>query len=94
MEAARSGGIEVVDLLLSHGASVDLKDRQRRTALMWAATKGDWPKVVSRLLKAGADLGLVDRTGNTAGSRAKHMQARNTVKILTKYRPDGRSLQR
>ena len=81
-EAARSGSIDVLQLLLDRHAKVDFQDKEGRTALVWAATKGDWPKVVTALVKAGAQVGLKDLTGNTALSRANLLGHRKTVKIL------------
>jgi ankyrin repeat protein len=83
MEAARSGSIEVLQLLLDRHANVDYQDKEGRSALVWAATKGDWPKVVASLVKAGAQVGLKDRTGNTALSRANLLGHHKTAEILS-----------
>jgi ankyrin repeat protein len=56
MTAARTGRVEAVRELLSHGADVNAKDPKRgQTALMWAAAEGN-VEVIQELLKAGADL--------------------------------------
>src|SRR5262249_38887928 len=55
MTAARTGKVEAVQALLSHGAIVDAKESQRgQTAIMWAAAEGNG-EVVEALIKAGAD---------------------------------------
>ena len=55
MTAARTGKIEAVQALLSHGAEVNAKETERgQTALMWAAAEGN-TAVVEALIAAGAD---------------------------------------
>jgi hypothetical protein len=51
--AARWGHVEMVDLLLSHGADPNRSGAAWATPLAWAKTKGH-TKIVDRLLKAGA----------------------------------------
>ena len=53
MEAARGGHTEVVQILLRAGADVKGRDKNRRTALMWAAEYGH-TEIVEMLKKAGA----------------------------------------
>ncbi len=55
----------VVDLLLDHGAPLDASDDRGRTALMNAAELG-YPEMVDRLLRAGADRTLRDKSGKAA----------------------------
>jgi ankyrin repeat protein len=83
MDAAKAGAAEVVQLLLERHASVDLQDADGRTGLIWAATKGDWPIIVASLVKAGAQVNLKDRSGNTALSRSKLLGHSSTVQMLT-----------
>ena len=63
--AANEGQLSVVRYLIERGFTVDLRDRNDRTALMHAAAE-DQPEVVRALLAAGADSGLVDADGLTA----------------------------
>jgi ankyrin repeat protein len=66
LTAARTGNIDVVDMLLAHGADVNARDSWRgQTALMWAAVE-DHPAVVDLLLRKGADA----RTKSTGGYSA------------------------
>jgi len=59
--AAEHGHLTCVELLLRHGADLDLRDRtENATALHWAAAGGHLA-VVKRLLAAGAD---IDGTGD------------------------------
>ncbi|OQR95237.1 transient receptor potential Ca2 channel (TRP-CC) family protein [Achlya hypogyna] len=53
--AAIMGRTRVVQCLLDHGATVDMKDRGGRTPLHWA-TRNNFAGVVEALLAAGADL--------------------------------------
>ncbi len=55
---------KIVRLLLDHGANVNLRDKQGRTALFFAAQLG-WTWSVEMLLKKGADVNLKDKGGKT-----------------------------
>jgi hypothetical protein len=63
--AARCGNVEVVDKLLSTGASVDMQDKQGETALHLAARVGN-VEVVSKLISAGASVDMQDNFQRTA----------------------------
>jgi ankyrin repeat protein len=55
MTAARTGKVDAVKSLLSHGTDVNGKDTKRgQTAIMWAAAEGN-VEAVEVLIKAGAD---------------------------------------
>ena len=58
---------EVLKLLLGAGADIRTKDKEGRTALMWAARDNTNPDVV-RLLheEVGADVNAKDKKGSTA----------------------------
>ena len=83
MEAAKSGSDGVLALLLDHGANVDHRDKEGRTALIWAATKGDWPDIIASLIRSGARVGHQDRAGHSALSLAKLLGHRRTAEILS-----------
>jgi ankyrin repeat protein len=83
MSAAQAGSGAVIELLLGRKADTDLVDLEGRTALSWAATKGDWPKIIQQLLDKGADPNVADRAGNTALDRAKVLGHRKTANILS-----------
>ncbi len=63
--AALAGHQDVVRVLLNHGAEVDTRAADGRTALMLASAKNH-KDVVDALLKAGADPSLTDQNGLTA----------------------------
>ena len=69
--AAAKGNIEMVRLLLKHGADGEAKDDDEHTALHIAASKGH-AAVVARLIKAGC---VVDEKANH-GATALHLAAR------------------
>lgn len=50
-----------VDVLLAHGADLEARDEEGRTALHWAVWRGNNP-AITLLLKAGADIRELDRT--------------------------------
>jgi ankyrin repeat protein len=64
MLAARAGNVEVIDVLLTHGADPNVAERRTgTTALMWAALddRGD---AIRALVRGGADVGA--RSARTA----------------------------
>ncbi|KAF5931285.1 hypothetical protein HYC85_032158 [Camellia sinensis] len=58
--AASSGNVEIVEILLSSEADVNLKNNGGRTALHYAASKG-WLKIAEILLSHGANINLKDK---------------------------------
>ncbi|KAI8010615.1 26S proteasome non-ATPase regulatory subunit 10 [Camellia lanceoleosa] len=67
--ASSSGNLEIVEILLSSGANVNLKNNGGRTALHYAASKG-WLKIAEILLSHGANINLKDKVGCTPLHRA------------------------
>ena len=65
MVAGACGRVQLVELLLGRGASIDLQDEGGCTALMCAAGNGN-PSIISALLRAGARADLHDINGGTA----------------------------
>ena len=80
--AARSlGDTEPLDMLLSADVLVDARDSGGTTPLMVAAAYDDAP-AVERLLEAGADPSLTDRTGRDALGYALLRKAKGCIPIL------------
>lgn len=62
--AIASGWPARYELLVKHGADVNQRDEQGRTALMQAAESSQW-KIASDLLKRGVDPGVVAQNGSS-----------------------------
>ena len=60
--AARSGHLEMVDLLLARGAPIDARNLAGATALYFAA-EGSHISIAQRLMERGADVKLTGRSG-------------------------------
>ncbi|XP_048450541.1 ankyrin repeat domain-containing protein 35-like, partial [Rhincodon typus] len=74
MFTARFGHPSTCQLLLERGATVDVTDAKRRTALILAC-ESDSPEVAEILLRAGADPGPMDATGRDAHHYALHSRS-------------------
>jgi len=59
--AAYNGHSEAIKLLLEHGATIDARDIEGKTALLHACT-GPFPETVKILLDAGADINATETT--------------------------------
>lgn len=66
--------LEMVKLLIAHGADVNQKNFRGATALMGAAAAGP-ASVVKYLIEKGADVNARDKDGATALMTAEHRQA-------------------
>src|ERR1051326_3683613 len=64
MRAIQVGDVAIVQMLLSHGAAVNLQDDAGQTALMFAVQKGN-ARITRILLDAGANADLADAEGAT-----------------------------
>ena len=67
MIAAQKRSAVVVDLLVEAGAKVGARDRQGRTALMYAAAYNRDAAVVDILLRSGAQAGEATLTASCPG---------------------------
>jgi ankyrin repeat protein len=65
--SAKHGSYTAVKFLLSRGANPNIRDKDGRTALFYAAgTKDDsYPKMVRKLIQHGADVTVKDNSGQT-----------------------------
>lgn len=79
--AAACGSVETVLVLLKHGATVDGRDNNDRTALIRCAYDG-FVDVATTLIEASADVNAFDKIGNTALNSASGYGHTNTVTAL------------
>ena len=63
--AAEGGHLDIVELLLEHGASILDKDKDRNTILMLALKAGNM-KLAELLLSKGANIHDIDKDGNSS----------------------------
>ena len=82
--AVVNGHLNVATLLVSKGAILDARTRDRLTPLHLASSKGGL-EMVNVLLVAGADPNLEDQGGNTAMHCAAEVGRINIVKLLISY---------
>jgi ankyrin repeat protein len=80
--------LELIDLLIAHGAKIDAQDDMGNTALHYA----DTPEIVKKLLEHGASTLLANKQKQTALEQALNSNNRNTdtISLLlahTKQRP-------
>ncbi|KAG9400265.1 Peroxisomal NADH pyrophosphatase nudt12 [Aphanomyces cochlioides] len=84
-KAAAHGDFPIVELLVRHGADVNLETRLRHTPLTWAAYSGH-KEIVQFLLQCGADVLKKTREGKTALIHACRNNQTVIVSILiSKY---------
>ena len=85
--AARGGYAEAIELLVSHGARVDVRDRDGSTALFQAAQRGH-EDAVAALVKAKAALEAEGPQGETALIAAARRGHASVVSVLVKAGAD------
>jgi len=85
--AARSGHLEMVELLLKRGAPIDARNLAGSTALFFAAERGH-ATVTRRLIEAGADVNLAGRSGVTPLSAAAYAGSDAIVAALLDHGAD------
>ncbi|MFA4828453.1 MAG: ankyrin repeat domain-containing protein [Thermodesulfovibrionales bacterium] len=82
LHAAIGGGnIEIVKLLMNHGANVNAKDKSGMTPLHIAATKGNH-EAINLLLNSKADLDAEDNNGHTPFYVAVESRHKETGRFL------------
>ena len=77
-EAVETDQADVVQLLLLHGLSPDIKGKHGNTPLHIAASKGH-VLCVQALLEGDADLGLTDDLGNNVLAKAERSKKRDAI---------------
>jgi uncharacterized protein len=89
--AARSGHLEIVDLLLARGAPINARNLAGATALYYAAEGGHTP-VALRLIERGADVNLAGRSGISPVAAAAYAGNAAIVEALLARGADERAL--
>lgn len=89
--AARSGHLEMVDLLLARGAPINARNLAGATALYYAAEGGHTP-VALRLIERGADVKLAGRSGISPVAAAAYAGNAAIVEALLARGADERAL--
>ncbi|KAL6486171.1 hypothetical protein MHYP_G00055630 [Metynnis hypsauchen] len=79
--AAQHGQVRVINFLLHHGAKLDQRDHQGRTALHRAAEAGHTAAAVT-LVRAGADIHAKDKASKTPQHLAAQNGHEDTVRAL------------
>ncbi|XP_014674675.1 PREDICTED: tankyrase-1-like [Priapulus caudatus] len=85
--AARNGLIDIVDLLLQHGADVGVANESREGALHFAASYG-YAQIVGLLLQFGADANARDVDGRTPLHAAVSEGFADATHVLLRYGAD------
>jgi len=80
--AAAGGHKSVIEQLVVAGADVKAVDDSKRNAIAWAASRGDFPEVISALGVLGADYDGRDVQGLTPLMRAALLGHAESVAIL------------
>ena len=88
--AARSGHLQMVDLLLARGAPIDARNLAGATALYFAA-EGSHISIVQRLIERGADVNLAGRSGITPVAAAAYAGNDVIVEALLAHGADERA---
>lgn len=88
--AARSGHLEMVDLLLARGAPINARNLSGATALYFAAERGHFA-VAQRLVDKGADVKLTGRSGASPVAAAAYAGSDAIVALLLAHGADARA---
>jgi ankyrin repeat protein len=84
-KASANGNMDIIQVLLEHGADVDVQDLGGQTALHYAAGYG-YQDVVRTLLGSGADVMVEEDNGRTALDYADQNGNKAVVQLLEKAR--------
>src|SRR5690606_11811813 len=68
INASITGNVPVIQLLLQHGASINLQDPKISTTALIEATRHGHAQIVGLLLNAGADISLHDENNETTST--------------------------
>ncbi len=81
-EAAYYGHEDIIDLLIEHGADINIKGKKGYTALHWAAIGIGNPGLVKLLISKGADVNATNDDGYTPLHTSVENGARKIAEIL------------
>jgi len=84
MLAAHQGHVDIVRILLSHGANLEQRDADGDTALHYACF-GNQPDCISLLLSKGADINSINSTGCSSLHIAINKQLLECTKRLLEH---------
>ena len=76
-----TGNAEIMRVLLDHGADINIRDRQGRTSISWAAQYG-FKESLKLFLERGADITIKDNEGQTPLDWAVTMGNNEAAEIL------------
>ncbi|TGZ65136.1 hypothetical protein CRM22_006033 [Opisthorchis felineus] len=82
MLAAQNGSLEVLHLLLKHGALVNMQDMAGNTALMFAIQQGNHAVISSLLSCPDLDLRLCDNRGDDALAIAMRLEDSRVIHMI------------
>lgn len=77
-----AGWPEMVGLLVSYGAKINIRDKNGRTPLMIHASEPESHDVLEALLRHGADASLADKEGSTALDLAREFGDTQYLQLL------------
>jgi ankyrin repeat protein len=81
LEAAESGSLSAVELLIDRGANIEAKDSRGNTPLLRAASAG-WESVTEALIEAGADINAKNSNDETALQVAERTGRSSVANVL------------
>ena len=83
--AAKTGRLEIMEILIERGADIEYETRDGKTALMHAAIAGKWD-AVRFLVERGARVDHADMQGRTAIEWARDSNFLGVMRTLAEYR--------
>ena len=82
--ASKHNNIDIIKLLLDHGADINATNYWKTTPLMYACVYGNLA-VIKFLLEHGADMSMRNYWGKTAKDRAVEYNRVDCVQLLVKF---------